>query len=113
MPMVVRACRVYLKYITYHNSKVRRQPDKVRNYGITPPTATAPPVITFLFAQINTRFDCIMLKMPLENKKSPFQLRNELFSICGISWNRTSDTRIFSPLLYQLSYDTAALGLQM
>jgi hypothetical protein len=29
----------------------------------------------------------------------------------GISWNRTSDTRIFSPLLYQLSYDTARLGI--
>lgn len=24
----------------------------------------------------------------------------------GISWDRTSDTRIFSPLLYRLSYDT-------
>ena len=29
----------------------------------------------------------------------------------GIDWNRTSDTRIFSPLLYHLSYD-AKLGLQ-
>ena len=28
----------------------------------------------------------------------------------GISWNRTSDTRIFSPLLYQLSYDTGSLS---
>ena len=25
---------------------------------------------------------------------------------CGTDWNRTSDTRIFSPLLYQLSYGT-------
>ncbi len=25
---------------------------------------------------------------------------------CGASWIRTSDTRIFSPLLYQLSYGT-------
>ncbi len=24
---------------------------------------------------------------------------------CGIDWNRTSDARIFSPSLYQLSYD--------
>jgi hypothetical protein len=24
----------------------------------------------------------------------------------GASWNRTSDTRIFSPLLYRLSYGT-------
>ncbi len=37
--------------------------------------------------------------------------------ICGASWNRTSDTRIFSPLLYQLSYGTRPYpfcsGLQM
>ena len=25
---------------------------------------------------------------------------------CGVTGNRTRDTRIFSPLLYQLSYDT-------
>ena len=29
---------------------------------------------------------------------------------CGNSWNRTSDTRIFSPLLYQLSYITALIA---
>ncbi len=28
-----------------------------------------------------------------------------LFFCRGIDWNRTSDTRIFSPLLYHLSYD--------
>ncbi len=27
---------------------------------------------------------------------------------CGTTWNRTRDTRIFSPLLYQLSYGTSA-----
>ena len=26
------------------------------------------------------------------------------FSVCGSGWNRTNDTRIFSPLLYRLSY---------
>ena len=33
---------------------------------------------------------------------------------CGANGNRTSDTRIFSPLLYQLSYGTSrsASGLQ-
>ena len=32
---------------------------------------------------------------------------------CGVTGNRTRDTRIFSPLLYQLSYDTiSVLGLQ-
>jgi hypothetical protein len=29
---------------------------------------------------------------------------------CGTSRSRTSDTRIFSPLLYQLSYGTRAFG---
>ena len=31
------------------------------------------------------------------------------FLFCCISWDRTSDTRIFSLLLYRLSYDTARL----
>ena len=30
----------------------------------------------------------------------------------GASWNRTSDTRIFSPLLYQLSYGTVSTFLK-
>ena len=34
-----------------------------------------------------------------------------LFS-CGTDGNRTSDTRIFSPLLYQLSYGTSVFALQ-
>ena len=29
----------------------------------------------------------------------------------GVTRNRTGDTRIFSPLLYQLSYDTIAFGI--
>lgn len=29
-----------------------------------------------------------------------------VFPFCGATWNRTRDTRIFSPLLYQLSYGT-------
>ena len=37
--------------------------------------------------------------------KKESHLRNSL-SLCGITWNRTRDTRIFSPLLYRLSYDT-------
>ena len=34
-------------------------------------------------------------------------------NFCGITWNRTRDTRIFSPLLYRLSYDTVFLRVQM
>ena len=33
------------------------------------------------------------------------QISLKLF-FCGASWDRTSDTRIFSPLLYRLSYRT-------
>ncbi len=29
---------------------------------------------------------------------------------CGVTGNRTRDTRIFSPLLYQLSYDTRKIS---
>ena len=29
----------------------------------------------------------------------------------GVTRNRTGDTRIFSPLLYQLSYDTITWGV--
>ncbi len=42
---------------------------------------------------------------PYRAKKNPEpKLRITLGS--GASWNRTNDTRIFSPLLYQLSYGT-------
>ena len=36
-------------------------------------------------------------------------LRCFVFLCCGATRNRTGDTRIFSPLLYQLSYGTNAL----
>ena len=35
----------------------------------------------------------------------PYFFTNTLFG-SGVTRNRTGDTRIFSPLLYQLSYDT-------
>ena len=37
-------------------------------------------------------------------KKSPSQWMGFLENNGGLDWNRTSDTRIFNPLLYQLSY---------
>ena len=40
------------------------------------------------------------MKKPSPNQETVF---------CGTNWARTSDTRIFSPLLYQLSYGTAFL----
>ena len=49
-----------------------------------------------------------------ENKKSRFSLKIRIlrcfaFLCCGATRNRTGDTRIFSPLLYQLSYGTIIL----
>ena len=43
----------------------------------------------------------------LEIKKSSIFIED---FFCGASWIRTSDTRIFSPLLYQLSYGTLLLN---
>ena len=50
-----------------------------------------------------------------ENKKSRFSLKIGIlrcfaFLCCGATRNRTGDTRIFSPLLYQLSYGTVAFA---
>ena len=47
------------------------------------------------------------------NEKSPSSLRRRALKFCGTNWDRTSDTRIFSPLLYHLSYGTSVLGMQM
>ena len=48
-------------------------------------------------------------KIPMAiNKKT----RTHLSSRCGATRNRTGDTRIFSPLLYQLSYGTVVLRVQ-
>ena len=33
--------------------------------------------------------------------------------VCGTTRNRTGDTRIFSPLLYQLSYGTMYFAVQI
>ena len=37
-------------------------------------------------------------------KKSP-----DIIGTCGDEWIRTTDSRIFSPMLYQLSYITVVL----
>jgi hypothetical protein len=45
--------------------------------------------------------------MHLVKKKWVTYFRNPFISklnFGGLDWNRTSDTRIFNPLLYQLSY---------
>ena len=39
-----------------------------------------------------------------KNKKAP-----NCFRACGDEWTRTTDSRIFSPMLYQLSYITVVV----
>ena len=47
----------------------------------------------------------------IQNNKSPIYLIIKLVGdlFCGTTRNRTKDTRIFSPLLYQLSYGTVSV----
>ena len=48
----------------------------------------------------------------LDKKEEPLNgLRSRVF--CGTTRNRTGDTRIFSPLLYQLSYGTIIAELRV
>ena len=48
-----------------------------------------------------------MLMINISNKKAPV-INQSLFS--GVGRDRTADTRIFSPLLYRLSYRTSYPG---
>jgi hypothetical protein len=50
--------------------------------------------------------DPINLSNPLQSKKPLLLLE---VAVCGDGRNRTADTRIFSPLLYRLSYITVQL----
>ena len=53
------------------------------------------------------------LNIKLKTPKNGHKRKESHFcnSLCfsGANWNRTSDTRIFSPLLYQLSYGTIVI----
>ena len=51
----------------------------------------------------------IVHKLFTSNKKPHFLSRNGVFG--GDGRNRTADTRIFSPLLYQLSYITPLFAM--
>ena len=42
------------------------------------------------------------------HKKSPSEIHS---NFCGVGRNRTADTWIFSPLLYQLSYRTSRVAI--
>ncbi len=57
------------------------------------------------FTYIRDRFCSTMENCKLESvkRKSPEEIRD--FG-CGAEWIRTTDSRIFSPMLYQLSYST-------
>ena len=59
-------------------------------------------------------FDSFCRKMRVFEEQEKTAENNETPANAGVSgggdsWNRTSDTRIFSPLLYQLSYVTVDL----
>ena len=63
------------------------------------------------------KFDpCFKSPLRMQNGEPAFAISPfhyfTIFFRGGIDWNRTSDTRIFSPLLYHLSYD-AKNGLQI
>lgn len=45
------------------------------------------------------------------NKKTSSEQRR--FPVCGDEWIRTTDSRIFSPMLYQLSYITSLSGTKL
>ena len=47
----------------------------------------------------------------LEYKRDPIEMTVFQWGNSGVTRNRTGDTRIFSPLLYQLSYDTKIVNL--
>ena len=42
--------------------------------------------------------------------KKAVKISLNCFFVCGATRNRTGDTRIFSPLLYQLSYGTNCIS---
>ena len=44
------------------------------------------------------------MKDEAQKKTAVVQKSNTAVKFGGLDWNRTSDTRIFNPLLYQLSY---------
>ncbi len=50
----------------------------------------------------------IKLKTPKNDHKTKESHFCNSLIFSGTNWNRTNDTRIFSPLLYQLSYGTIA-----
>jgi hypothetical protein len=53
-----------------------------------------------------------MVRKYWNKKKEQNRLQDYLrdSALCGATRNRTGDTRIFSPLLYQLSYGTSKAG---
>ena len=58
------------------------------------------------------RFRVSEIKRAATNWHHKKKRRESASSFCGATGNRTRDTRIFSPLLYQLSYDTRTFCLK-
>ncbi len=49
------------------------------------------------------------IELPAHLTQAEIDARVEIYKNSGATRNRTGDTRIFSPLLYQLSYGTSCL----
>ena len=45
--------------------------------------------------------------------KKGFPVSGPALRVCGDGWIRTTDSRIFSPMLYQLSYITVKVGAKL
>ena len=57
-------------------------------------------------------FSALNVQLPTKVSETKKALHFCKAFLCGATRNRTGDTRIFSPLLYQLSYGTIVWGLQ-
>lgn len=63
----------------------------------------------FYLRRHNMLMDLTDRHLPIEHKKT----RQEILpGICGAEWTRTTDSRIFSPMLYHLSYSTLKKWMQ-
>ena len=63
-----------------------------------------------LFYDLECHWSSLSVEMSKANQNKKRAPRALFSKTCGTTRNRTRDTRIFSPLLYQLSYGTKSTG---
>ena len=65
------------------------------------------------FSETEIFFNYLIFGAKMLNIRKNATKKGGIFTaLCGTDGNRTSDMRIFSPLLYQLSYGTSFFALQ-